>query len=612
MANDMSPKISPSSPSAPDRTTFRFVLFVWLLSSAFALWIAVGLGFRMPYADEWRWTGEITGRQSEGIVWFLKAENSHRLPLPKLIYIGLTKGTGDFRASAVASVVLLSAASLVLIFCIRRRRGSASTIDVVFPLLVLHGGNYLNLMWGLQIFYCLSTALALLWLSLVVVSGPRLSLRAALLGGGLLLLLGLCGGPGICLVPALALWVVYVAWHRRQEQDPQARRDALLTFAQVVPAGLLLIWYFSGSSSAVAEGERADVFSALRGAVQVAAISCGRIGRELWPASGIVVFGCLSIVSYLLVRNWRSQSERRVEIVGFACFIAAMLVQALAIGIARGGLAPDYCLTGRYTLLIAPLAAACAACIGLYPPRVSGPKLRWGVPAVSLFIAICYGSNGANHARELLLRTERVARLVHEGVAPSVIGERCSAEMQDPPTSLAQHLQWLEAAGLPPYPRRPVETSVEFISARKLSEVAAGPARKTVVDGRVRWEIPLRIPTDLRVTSITVRTKKSVRSRKRIDGFAWSLAAAGNESSGESLPDQVWSQDLDHGDPVFATLAVPTSNADSAEVMLLVLHASQPGVDFPVDGDQAGMIDAYFYFSAAPTMQANVKRALVK
>jgi len=589
-----------------DRTPFRFVLAVWLLTTLFALWISIGLGFRIPYADEWRWVGEVTGQQSEGATWYLKAENSHRLPLPKLIYIGLTQATGDFRAAAVASVLLLSAASLMLILSIRRRRGATSTMDIVFPLLVMHGGNYLNLMWGLQVFYCLSTAIATLWLALVVGSGPRLSPRAAFGAGGLLLALGLCGGPGICLLPTLALWLVYAAWCRWRDHDPQARRDAILTFAPVVASGFLVAWYFSGPRSAVVEGESLRLFAALRGAAQAATISCGRLGRELWPVSGFVVFGGLLAVSYLLVRVWRSRSDARVEVVGLACFLLAMLTQALAIGIARGGLAPDYCLTGRYTLLTAPLAAACAACVGLYSARSLGPKAQWAIPGVLLFTAICYGSNGVHNARELLVRTERIERLVQAGVAPSVVGERCGREVDDPPTSLATHLRWLEAAGLPPYQHRIAAVPRDFVAVRKLADVVSGPIERTSVDGRVRLEIPLQIPADQRVAMISVRTKPGLRSRKRIDGFTWSL----NSSTSTPAPAN-WSQKSNDGDPIYATLELPsTVAAASAGGSSLVLQASTPGTDFPLDLERADMIDAYIYFSPAPIIQAEAKRSL--
>ncbi|MCE9606304.1 MAG: hypothetical protein K8U03_15515 [Planctomycetia bacterium] len=593
---------------ARDRTTFRFVLATWLLSTAFALWFAVGLGFRIPYADEWRWAGEVTGQQSEGTAWFLKSENSHRLPLPKLIYIGLTQSTGDFRSTAVASVLLLSASSLVLIFCMRRRRGSTSPLDILFPLLVLHGGNYLNLMWGLQIFYCLSTALATLWLGLVIASGPRLSLRAAVAAGALLLALGFCGGPGICLLPALALWLVYAGVERWRDPDSHSRRDAVVIIAQVVPAGLLVVWYFSGSAGVGFETESVRVIDALRGAAQAVTISCGRMGRELWPVSGFIVFGGLVAVSCFLVRSWLRRPEVRLEVVGMACFLLAMVAQALAIGIARGALSPDYCLTGRYTLLTAPLLAACAVCAGLYATRSVGLRAQWVMTVVVLAVAISYGSNGVHHARELLVKTERVERLVQEGVSPRVIGDRCSAEMQDWARSLEMHLTWLQAAGLPPYERHPAASPAEFTAVHKLADVASGKIQRTVVDGRVRLEIPLRIPQDHRVALITVRTKNNLRSRKRINGFDWSLTSQGVAPAGKS-----WSQKSDVGDPLFATLQVPVSEvASSTSGMSLVLQASEPGIDFPADTDRSDMIDAYLYFSPAPITQAEAKQSITK
>src|SRR5262249_6734574 len=122
----------------------------------------------------------------------------------------------DFRAGAYVNAVALSAASLALILAARRLRGRTSGADALFPLALLHWGQYDNLLWSFQVQFVSSTVLFLVAVALLATSGLRAGLVRGTLVGLCALALPFCGANGAALVPALALWLAVVAlMHRR-------------------------------------------------------------------------------------------------------------------------------------------------------------------------------------------------------------------------------------------------------------------------------------------------------------------------------------------------------------------------------------------------------------
>ena len=170
-----------------------------------------------------------SGRDSE-----IDADRASSVPSP------------DFRAGLYLNAGLLSAAAASAILLARRIRGRTSLIDVVLPLSMLTLGQWQCLMisfaLNLVMTSCISWSLHRYRRPLVQVTDSRL----CFLIGGLLVLLPLCGGSGLVMVPPLALWLAgYVAcgWWSGRDPGPSARAISL---------GLLMIltaivtWYLCG------------------------------------------------------------------------------------------------------------------------------------------------------------------------------------------------------------------------------------------------------------------------------------------------------------------------------------------------------------------------------
>src|SRR5207302_1253006 len=163
-------------------------------------------GRNVPFQDEWEVVPQVAGDQPVTLAWLWARHTDHRIPLPKLLLMGLYRLSGyDLRAGMVVNVLALGALTAALVRTAKRVRGRLSPADAFFPLVLLNWGHVENLLWSWQIAFILSTVLAGSFLILVTRRGGPPSLGVTAGAGVCLLLLPLCGSNGVALVPALAL-----------------------------------------------------------------------------------------------------------------------------------------------------------------------------------------------------------------------------------------------------------------------------------------------------------------------------------------------------------------------------------------------------------------------
>src|SRR5687768_10149786 len=105
-----------------ERVTW-FPLLTWAAMTVAGLGFVLGFGHNVPWGDEWEFVPVLTGHESAGPRWLWAQHNEHRLPLPRAIYLGLFRLTGDFRAGMVLQVLLLSALALGLLRYLSAARG---------------------------------------------------------------------------------------------------------------------------------------------------------------------------------------------------------------------------------------------------------------------------------------------------------------------------------------------------------------------------------------------------------------------------------------------------------------------------------------------------------
>ena len=184
-----------------------FVWGVWGAMLLAALAFVWKFGSNVPYWDEWEMVPLLAGEQAVSPGWLWSEHNGHRIPLPKLLLLAAYKFTGsDFRVGMYANVLALGAVAFAMIWVAKGLRGRSSYADAFFPLLLLHWGHCENFLWTWQLTQVTPVILVCILLIIIVQRGVHLSFGVAALAGLCLVMLPLCGFPGLVYVPALAIW----------------------------------------------------------------------------------------------------------------------------------------------------------------------------------------------------------------------------------------------------------------------------------------------------------------------------------------------------------------------------------------------------------------------
>ena len=278
-----------------DREVFvAWAIWAVLTVAAFAFVAIYGLPF--PFGvDEWRWVGQATGDEPVTLAWLWSQHNEHRMFLPRLIYLGLGALTGfDFRAGCFFNVFMLSGLSLALMMAARALRGNTRLCDAFFPLVLLHWGQFDNLIWGFQLNFVTSAALEGAVLMIVLRCKGQITLRSAILLTLCLLLLGLCGSYGLVFLPPMACWLLYASACKWKNGVRLAKKEALLIFAcAIMPAALVGLYLYG-------LGARPDymgLYASLRTGIEFLSFGIGPAAKEIWPVSGLLIILVCGLLS---------------------------------------------------------------------------------------------------------------------------------------------------------------------------------------------------------------------------------------------------------------------------------------------------------------------------
>lgn len=362
---------------SPRRLLPLFVVWgIWTAMLVAALAFVHRYGSNVPSWDGWDMVPTLTGHQPVTAEWLWSQHNEHRVPLPRLLLLGLHRITGiNFCTPMFFNILVTAALALAMILVAKRLRGGhLSYTDAFFPLIFLNWGQAANMIWGWQLQFYASMVLSGVALLLIVQSGPCTRPRNAVLLGVCLVLLPLCGANGLVLVPPLAFWLGYFAIVQRRSGDPNARRASLPTLGLAVSALVLSALYLVG-------WERVPYFSfgfglwSITTAAKVVALGFGPglAGLDiqlrpmtLWPIPYLVVL-CLLAGSVVVLRRvaWGRPQERH-RALGLLSFLTAMGCLALALGLGRNGFET------RYVTLFVPTWCCVYLVWTIYaPPRLN-------------------------------------------------------------------------------------------------------------------------------------------------------------------------------------------------------------------------------------------------
>ncbi len=331
------------------------VWLVWFVGLASILLAIARDGRNVPFEEDWLMVGPMTGHEADLPRWLWSQNSEHRLPLPRLVNLVLLRAAGDFRATMIFDALAVAAAAAAMILVARRLRGGGTSLaDAFFPLLLLHLGNWDNLIWAWQIQFVLPTVLACVLLLVMVASRDAPSPAAAAIAAAALVGLPLSGANGLLFSPTLGLWLAYAVWHRPGDGPP--RGGASLPVAAAGLALLLCGLYFVGYESSPWNVASPGWWATLATTGKFVALGLGPVAAKRWLFFGLVAVAVLLIALGQLIIAFRDAGpvERR-RILGLAAFFAAVVLMAVAVGWGRAGRAAE---TGRmpsrYVLLAAP------------------------------------------------------------------------------------------------------------------------------------------------------------------------------------------------------------------------------------------------------------------
>jgi hypothetical protein len=335
------------------------VLFVlWLLLFVAGLIYICRYAMTNPYVDEWAFVPVLFGEKPVGS-WLWELHNEHRFPLPRLIYIGLFRATGDLRTGCLVSLIGISLTAAGLMHLARRVRGRASLTDAVFPLLLMHVCQGENLYMGYQLAFMLTAALAAGLLAVMVWPPSALahasgsgSFRRALLATILGWLLLTCGAAGLAYGVAAAGWVLFLAVFGRLAVW---RRAMLVALALLTPGYIAV--YMQGYVRPSHHPPSAGVIESARIGLEAQSMAFGPAAGGPWQVAGsavgiILLLAGGVILIQLVVRLFRSHRDPRA--VGLLLFLGAAAVVAFGIGWGRSGFHDDKGLAWRYGWITAP------------------------------------------------------------------------------------------------------------------------------------------------------------------------------------------------------------------------------------------------------------------
>jgi hypothetical protein len=307
----------------------------------------------VPYMDDFALVSVMTGHEPVSLRWLWSQSNEHRPVVPRLILAGLYRFIEkDFRVGMYVNVGFMSAAAASMILLARRIRGHSSVTDVVLPLSILNIGQAESLFINSALNLVLSA-----WISFALIAGAGLNgWRLALTVGLFLVLLPLCGGSGLVMLPPLMLWLAsYVAWGSWSRQEPGGAARAI---------GLVLLMGCSALVALCLDGHARPDAIPPAPSIEAAAYTALRFLSLLfylpgywWPAGLTVLLLAVATLLRLAVVGLR-QPEERPRVLGLSAVILAVLCVAAAVGVSRSGLGPASGLASRYITIAAPLLTA--------------------------------------------------------------------------------------------------------------------------------------------------------------------------------------------------------------------------------------------------------------
>jgi hypothetical protein len=433
----------------------------------------------MPFSDDWWTVPAVTGDQPLTVEWLWLDEGDHRIPLPKLLVTALYKlSGGDYRVGPMANVLSLGMLAFAMMWAARRLRGWTRYTDALFPL-ALMTLNSERLFIGLGVSFVPSTIFACIVLLIIAGRGTQPSGGTSILTGILVLGLALMGPQGLALVPALALWLVYLGILHWRSSGRWGRWISVVVWGLTATALLFVPLYFVGLRLSKASPPSPSYWATLRTSLEFLSYGFGWAASSFWtgaddsipPVFGAAVVALSLLSAALLVVVLLKQPQERPRALGLLLFLGAMAALAWSMGSARAGRGPGAGYQGRYVILATPLLC----CLYLIWECYGPPRSRRLIQ-VGLFTALCilFSQNvrgTLQFAKEYREQMAAAEQDVLAGMTPRAITTRHASFVYDSQAGpdeeeyMISLLSMLRRAGIKPFTsmaEEPVTQEIAF------------------------------------------------------------------------------------------------------------------------------------------------------
>ncbi|MEP7065326.1 MAG: hypothetical protein ABI889_04770 [Gemmatimonadota bacterium] len=339
-----------------------FVWGTWALMVAIALACIVRYGRNIPLAEDWLMVPPMTGHEPNLLSWLWSQNNEHRLPLPRLILLGVLSATHDFRAGMVLNVLSLAVLAAAMILTARYlRNGVTRASDAFFPLVLLNLGDWENLVWAWQFQFVSSAVLMCALMLAVARQRGALTWGQTWVAAASLVLLPLTGASGLVFALALAPWAAWLGMttlrDARAASSASSRGAVLLGSAIVAPilVGIYFIGYVKPWWNPPNPGRLQTLVTTLR----FLALAWGAAARNAWILSIAAIIAVLAPSMLLLMRALtRTRGAERQRALGLFSFAGGCAVLAVAIGYGRAATDMVSGMPMRYVLFALPVLCA--------------------------------------------------------------------------------------------------------------------------------------------------------------------------------------------------------------------------------------------------------------
>jgi hypothetical protein len=271
-----------------------------------------------------------------------------------------------------------------------------------------------------------------------------------------MVLLPLCGGVGLLLMPFFAVWLGYCGYLNWQKAKIKGAGQGIsIFFIGSVLSGLgLSIVYFIDYVRPYWNPPSPGFEATLKTAVHVLALSLGPAASKSWKLSTLVIISLLLIaVGVGVHRIFRLKGNERQRATGVLLFFGNLGLFALVLGWGRAGLAPSVGLPIRYVLLTVPVL-----CVAYFIWDLYGPHKIRTTAQIALLVVACALlpfniKSGLDWGGWYQKGMEAVKQDILAGDPPNILAERHGNFLIHwwDKKQLVKSMQMLKKAGIGPF-----------------------------------------------------------------------------------------------------------------------------------------------------------------